>query len=188
MHRTCGFTTHACVYWLHFFSICHQFWLPMSNDFPFLLHVYVSRLIIWPFCRSVNKSCLSLWPHGLQHTRLSCPSPSSGACSNSSPLNWWCHPAISSSVAPFSSCLQSFPATGSFPVSGLFISGGQNIGAFALIPHLCMLLISSSFVAVHFSFFCLFSFILMSYFFNHQDYFQLIYCFSIGIINVTNQI
>ena len=57
----------------------------------------------------------SLWPHGLQHARLSCPSPSPGICSNSCPLSRWCHPTISSSVVPFSSCPQSFPASGSFP-------------------------------------------------------------------------
>ena len=57
----------------------------------------------------------SLWPHGLQHTRLPCPSLTPGACSNSCPLSWWCHPTISSSVIPFSACLQSFPASGSFP-------------------------------------------------------------------------
>ena len=71
----------------------------------------------------------SLWPHGLQHARLPCPSPSPGACSNSCPLNRWCHPTISSSVTPFSSCLQSFPALGSFPMSRLFASGDQIIGA-----------------------------------------------------------
>ena len=73
----------------------------------------------------------SLWPHGPQHTRLHCPSPSLGACSNSCPLSQWCHPAITSSVVPFSSCLQSFPASGSFLMSQLFTSGGQSIGASA---------------------------------------------------------
>ena len=71
----------------------------------------------------------SLWPHGLKHTRLPCLSPTPGACSNSCPLSQWCHPTISSSVVPFSSCLQSFPASGSFPVSLFFTSGGQSIGA-----------------------------------------------------------
>ena len=61
----------------------------------------------------------SLWPHALQHTRLPCPSSTPGACSNSSPSSQWCHPTISSSVVPFSSCLQPFPASGSFPVSVL---------------------------------------------------------------------
>ena len=71
----------------------------------------------------------SLRPHGLQHTRLPCPSPSPGACSNLFPLSWWCHPTISSSVIPFSYCLQSFSVSGSFPMSWLFTSGGQSIGA-----------------------------------------------------------
>ena len=66
----------------------------------------------------------SLRPHGLQHPRLSCPSPTPGACSNSCPSSWWCHPTISSSVVPFSSCLQSFLASGSFSVSHFFTSGG----------------------------------------------------------------
>ena len=73
----------------------------------------------------------SLLPHGLQHARLLCPSPSPGACSNSCPLSRWCHPTISSSVVPFSSCLQSFPASASFLMSQFFTSGGQSIGASA---------------------------------------------------------
>ena len=73
----------------------------------------------------------SLWPHGLQHTRLPCPSPSPGVCLYSCPLSRWCHPTISSSVVPFSSCPQSFPASGSFPMSQLFVSGGQRIGVSA---------------------------------------------------------
>ena len=73
----------------------------------------------------------SFWPHGLQHARLPCPSPSPGSCSNSCPLNQWCHPTNSSSVALISSCLQSFPASGSFLMSQLFLSGGQSIGASA---------------------------------------------------------
>ena len=72
----------------------------------------------------------SLQYHGLQHTRLPCPSPSPRACSNSCPLSQWCHPTISSSVVPFSR-LQSFPASGSFQMSRLFPSGGQSIGASA---------------------------------------------------------
>ena len=73
----------------------------------------------------------SLQPHGLQHARLPSPSPSPRACSNSCPLNQWCHPTISSSVIPFSACLQSFPASGSFLMNWLFASGGQYIGASA---------------------------------------------------------
>ena len=73
----------------------------------------------------------SLWPHGLQHTRPPCPSRNSGVYSNSCPLSWWCHPTISSSVVPFSSCLQSYPASGSFPMNQFFTSGGQSIGVSA---------------------------------------------------------
>ena len=73
----------------------------------------------------------SLWSHGLQHARLPCPSPTPGACSNSCPSSQWCHPTISSSVIPFSSCLQSFPPSGSFPMSQFFPSGGQSIGVSA---------------------------------------------------------
>ena len=69
----------------------------------------------------------SLRPHRLQHTRLPCPSPSPRACSNSCPSSRWCHPTISFSVILFSSCLQSFPVSGSFPVSQFFASGGQSI-------------------------------------------------------------
>ena len=65
------------------------------------------------------------------HARLPCPSPTPGACSNSCSSSWWCHPTISSSVLPFSSCLQSFPASGSSPMSQFFPSGGQSIGASA---------------------------------------------------------
>ena len=74
----------------------------------------------------------SLRPHGLQHARLPCPSPFPRVCSSSCPLSWWCHPMISSSAIPFSSYLQSFPASGSFPMSQLFASGGQTIGTSAL--------------------------------------------------------
>ena len=70
-----------------------------------------------------------LQPCGLQQARLPCPSLSPRVCSNSCPLSQWCHPIISSSVVPFSSCPQSFPASGSFPMSQFFASGGQSIGA-----------------------------------------------------------
>ena len=84
---------------------------------------------------SVQFSCSvmsdSLWPHGLQHARLPCPSPTPRACSNSCPLSRWCHPTISSSAIPFSSCLQSFPASGSFPMSQFFASDDQSIGVSA---------------------------------------------------------
>ena len=70
----------------------------------------------------------SLPPHGVQHARLPCPSPTPGACSNSCSLSQWCQPTISSSVVHFSFCFQSFPASGSFPMSQFFTSGGQSIG------------------------------------------------------------
>ena len=73
----------------------------------------------------------SLQPHGLQHARLSCPSWSPGVCSDSCPLSLWCHPTISSSVTPFSSCPQFSPGSGPFPMSWLFTSGSQSIGALA---------------------------------------------------------
>jgi len=69
----------------------------------------------------------SLWPHGLQHARPPCPSSTPRTYSNSCPLSWWCHPTISFSVIPFSSHLQSFPASGSFQMSQFFASGGQSI-------------------------------------------------------------
>ena len=73
----------------------------------------------------------SLRPHGLQHTRLLCPSPAPGACSNSRQLSRWYHPTISSSTVPFSSCFQFFPASGSFPMNQFFASGAQSIGVSA---------------------------------------------------------
>ena len=87
------------------------------------------------FQSSVQFSCSfmsdSLRPQELQHVRPPCPSPTPRAYPNSCPLSQWCHPTISSSVVPFSSCLQSFPASGSFQMSQLFASGGQNIGVSA---------------------------------------------------------
>ena len=81
------------------------------------------------FSRSVMSD--SLQPHGLQHTRLPCPSPTPGACSNSCPLSQWCHPTISSSVIPFSSHLQSFTPSGSFSMNHFFEAGGQSTGVSA---------------------------------------------------------
>ena len=76
----------------------------------------------------VTQSCLTLQSHGLQHARLHCPSPTPGVYSNSCPLSRWCHPTISSSVVPFSSHPQSFPPSGSFQMSQLFVLGGPSIG------------------------------------------------------------
>ena len=81
------------------------------------------------FSHSVESN--SLQPHGLQHARLPWLSPTPRACSNSCPLSRWCHPTISSSIVPFSSCLQSFPASESYPVSQFFTRGGQSIGVSA---------------------------------------------------------
>ena len=81
---------------------------------------------------SVAQSCPTLWPHELQHTRLPCPSPTPGVHSDSHPSSQWCHPAISSSVVPFSSCPQSLPASESFPISQLFAWGGQSTGVSTL--------------------------------------------------------
>ena len=81
------------------------------------------------FSRSVMSD--SLWPHGLQQAKPPCPSPTHRAYSNSCPSSRWCHPTVSSSVVPFSSCSQPFPASGSFPMSQLFTSGGQSIGVSA---------------------------------------------------------
>ena len=88
--------------------------------------IFIFQMDLVHFSRSVVSD--TLWPHGLQHVTLTCLSPTPRAYSNSHPLCWWCHPTISSSVIPFSSCLQSFPASGSFQVSQLFVSGGQSIG------------------------------------------------------------
>ena len=109
-----------------------NFQLPYSGLVVDLCLVFADHLKYLPilqFSRSVMSD--SLRPHGLQHTRLPCPSPTPGAYSNSCPWCWWCHPTISSSVVPFSSSLQSFPASGSFPLSRFFASGDQSIGVSA---------------------------------------------------------
>ena len=95
-------------------------------------NVLLSALLCCSFVALVVQlpSYVYLWPYGLQHTWLPILHHLL-ACSNSRPLSWWCHPIISSSVIPFSSCFQSFPVSGSFPMSWLFISGGQSIGASA---------------------------------------------------------
>ena len=84
-----------------------------------------------PFHSSVAQSCQTLQPHRLQHAQPPCPSPTPGVCSNPCPSSRWCHPTSSSSVGPFSSCPQCFPASGSFHISQLFTSGGQSIGVSA---------------------------------------------------------
>ena len=99
------------------------------------IHMHSYTYISFSNISSVHFSCSvmsdSLWPHGLQYARPPCPSPTSEVYSNSCPLSGWCHPTISSSVVPFASCLQSLPASGSFPMSQFFASGGQSIGVSA---------------------------------------------------------
>ena len=106
------------------FNLCFKFSFILNISFHFTgINASVQ------FSRSVMSD--SLWPHGLQHARPSCPSPIPRACSNPCPLSQWCHPLISSSVMPFSSCLQSFPGLWSFPMSQFFTLVGQSIGVSA---------------------------------------------------------
>ena len=106
---------------------------PRANVLASLNRNFFRVMIIIPFSYScsVQFSCSvisnSLQSHGLQHSRPPCPSPTPRVYSNSCPLSWWCYPTILSSVVPFSSCLQSFPASGSFQMSKFFASGGQSI-------------------------------------------------------------
>ena len=106
--------THIRVFFFFFFP-----WIPVFLQFS---SVQFSRSVVSNFLR----------PHESQHTRPPCPSPSPGVHSYSSPLSRWCHPVISFSVIPFSSCPQSFPASESFPMSQLFAWGGQSTGVSAL--------------------------------------------------------
>ena len=112
------------IYWisLHLFLIHWSVCLCMHQYHTVLIKKAVFFLL---FSHSVMSD--SLWPHGLQHARLPCPSPSPRVCSNSCLLSWWCHPTSWPSVVPFFSCLQSFPASQYFPVSQLFASSGQSI-------------------------------------------------------------
>ena len=101
--------------------VLRKWWSRISSA---ILSAWLSALL---FSHSVVSNFL--WPHGLQHANLLCPSLPPRVCSNLCPLSWWCHPTVSSSVAPFSSCPQSFPASESFPLSRLFSSGDQSIGS-----------------------------------------------------------
>ena len=107
-----------------------QFWLTWNfihNLWSLLILLLQTFFNLLLLSRSVMSD--SLQPHELQHARLPCPSLSPGVCTNSCPLNWWCHPTISSSVVPLSSYFQSFPALGSFLMSRVFASGGWSIAA-----------------------------------------------------------
>ena len=113
-----------------------QLFLILNFTLPFTTLLWNSSSVdLCSYCYSVqfSHSVVSdtLRPHRLQHARLPCPSPFPRACSNSCPLSQWCHPTISSSIVPFSSCLQSFPASGFLPVSQFFAWGGQSIGVSA---------------------------------------------------------
>ena len=103
-------------------SPAKRLWISINGFKPILVQFSSVQLLscVWPFAT-----------HGLQRARLPCPSPTPGVYSNSRPPSQWCHPTISSSVAPFSSCPQSFPVSGSFIMSQLFASGGQSIGVSA---------------------------------------------------------
>ena len=103
-------------------------WRTFTNRDQLMLIKYLFILLLLFSSSFVSDSSRS---HGLQLSRLPCPSATPGACSNSCPLSQWCHPTISFSVAPFSSCLQSFPASGYFLMNWLLTSCGQNIGASA---------------------------------------------------------
>ena len=112
----------------------HVTWFILPLRFHDIVHCGFSVIgdlffFLVQFSHSVTSN--SLQPHCLQNARPPCPSPIPGACSNSCPSSRWCHPTISSSVVPFSSCLQSFPASGSFPRSQFFTSGGRSVGVSA---------------------------------------------------------
>ena len=148
---------HACIRNQDLGARCvHYYWVIMASR-PFQLteqgNICVCANIVYCCCCSVTKSCPTLWSHKLNHARLPCPSLSPRVCSNSCPLSQWCGLTISSSVSPFSSCPQSFPASESFLMSRLFISDGQSIGTsasasvqytyiykyFCLYPPICVL-------------------------------------------------
>ena len=111
-----------------------------SSETPLSVCIAIQKQIFSTLCAASSVqslSCVQLQPHGLQHTRLPSPSPTSKACSNSCPSSRWRHPIILSSIIPFS-CLQSFPASGSFPISQFFASGSQSTGASASVSVLLM--------------------------------------------------
>ena len=121
--KACHLIIGMCIY---FWALCS---VPLIHMSDFLPIPYNFDYCWVKFSRSVISD--SLWPHGLQHARPPCPSPTPRLYRNSCPLSQWYRPTISSFVVPFSSCLQSFPASGSFQISQLFVSGGQSIGVSA---------------------------------------------------------
>ena len=114
-------------------SVCLQVLNSQKSLANWVLSSFPCWSISFLFCWSSAQSCLILYDpmDCMQHVSLPCPSPTPRACSNSWPSSQWCHSTTSSAVIPFSSCLQSFPESGSFPMSWLFPSGGQSIGASA---------------------------------------------------------
>ena len=112
---------------LSFYSLSPPLSFSMSSPFILILNVQLDGFSHMNYYCSVSQLCPTLRPHGLQHARPPCPSPTPEACWNSCRSSWWCHPVVSSSVAPFSSR----PQSGSFPMSQLFTSGGQSIGVSA---------------------------------------------------------
>ena len=155
----CSMSSSNCCF-LTFIQVSHEagkvFWyFHLFKNFPVcyshsqrLWHSQWSRsrcfsgiLLLFLWSNSPVQFLSHVWllqSHGLQHTRLPCPSSTPGTCLNSCPSSRWCHPTNSSSVALFSSCPQSFPASGSFPISQFFASGGQSIGASASVSVLPM--------------------------------------------------
>ena len=124
--------------WTRVFRIVGRHFTIWASSNTWFLLAYIWVIFYTIFCCLLQFSSVQLLscvcligPHELQYSQLPCPSPTPGACSNSCPLSPWCQPTISSSVIPFSSCPQSFPASGSFPMSQLFSSGSQSIGASA---------------------------------------------------------
>ena len=120
LHPCCSTWILLSFLWLSSILVCVFF---------ILSHQWTLKFPYVQFSHSVVSD--PLWPHGLQHARLPCPSPTREACLDLCPSSRWCHQTNSSSVVPFSSCLQSFPASGSFPMSQFFASDGQSIGASA---------------------------------------------------------
>ena len=111
-------------------------WAIAALEWPppdFTRDILLFKSLLLCGCCSVAKSCPTLWPHGLQHSRLLCPSPSLGVCSNSCPLCWWCHPIISSSVSPCFSCPQSCLASGSFPIGPNLMVTYWPLGLFCML-------------------------------------------------------
>ena len=135
-HKPCGMAKRKknVIRWKNLIKVYHNEiwrWIPTLDSFPIkeLSGAIPFKKYLLLFSHSVVSN--SLGSHGLQHSRLPCPSPSSGVYSNSCPLSQWCHPTISSSAIPFSSCFHSFPASKSFPMSWLLLSRGQSTGASA---------------------------------------------------------